>query len=148
MKVFVPRNIPKGWFKMNFQMGPISVSLVQLILLAVGMALSLVIWNGMVRSGASKATAAVFAIPVFIIFIVIAFFRISELGLVAFIAKLIRTNFLDTPRKFQENYERIDPADIALKKAKANDDQEKVRTNKYDAVDKDKLDKLKKDTLF
>lgn len=133
---------------MNFQMGPISVSLVQLILLAVGMALSLVIWNGMVRSGASKATAAVFAIPVFIIFIVIAFFRISELGLVAFIAKLIRTNFLDTPRKFQENYERIDPADIALKKAKANDDQEKVRTNKYDAVDKDKLDKLKKDTLF
>ena len=52
MKVFVPRNIPKGWFKMNFQIGPLNVSLVQLIILAVGMALALVIWKSMVRGEA------------------------------------------------------------------------------------------------
>lgn len=51
MKVFVPRNIPKGWFRMSFQMGPLTVTLVQLILLAAGMALALVVWNAMVRNG-------------------------------------------------------------------------------------------------
>jgi len=64
---------------MNFQMGPLSVTLVQLIILAVGMAVSLVIWNAMVRNGASKTTSAVFAVPVFVIFVVIAFFNISEM---------------------------------------------------------------------
>lgn len=79
MRVFIPRNIAKGWFRMNFQIGPLNVTLVQLIILAVGMALALVIWNAMVRGGAGKATAAVFAIPVFIIFVVIAFFNVSEM---------------------------------------------------------------------
>ncbi len=148
MKVFVPRNIQKGWFKMNFQMGPISVTLIQLILLAVGMAVALVIWNSMVKSGSTKTVAAVVAVPVFLIFVFIAFFKVSELGLVAFIAKLIRTNFLDAPKKFQDDYERIDPADIAIKKSKAAEDQVKVRVSKYDDVNDEKLNKLKKDTLF
>lgn len=133
---------------MNFQIGPLNVSLVQLIVLAVGMALALVIWNAMVRGGAGRATAAVFAIPVFIIFIVIAFFNVSEMGLVQFIAKLVRTNMLDTPRKFQEDYERIDPVDVALKMAKSNDNGKKTNIRKDDTVDENKLEKLKKDTIF
>lgn len=133
---------------MNFQMGPISVTLIQLILLAVGMAVALVIWNSMVKSGSTKTVAAVVAVPVFLIFVFIAFFKVSELGLVAFIAKLIRTNFLDAPKKFQDDYERIDPADIAIKKSKAAEDQVKVRVSKYDDVNDEKLNKLKKDTLF
>lgn len=147
MKVFVPRNIAKGWFKMNFQIGPLSVSLIQLVILAVGMALALVIWNGMVRGGAGKATAAVFAIPVFIIFVVIAFFNVSEMGLLQFIAKLIRTNMLDTPRKFQDDYERIDPLDIAIRKSKA-DDKKKSNIRKDNTVDQEKLDKLQEDSIF
>jgi len=79
MKVFVPRNIEKGWLKMNFQIGPLNVTLIQLILLAVGMAISLMIWNGMVKGGANKLLAFIVAIPIFIIFIVIAFFKVSEM---------------------------------------------------------------------
>lgn len=33
----------------------------------------------MVKSGASKTSAAVFAVPVFVLFVVIAFFNISEM---------------------------------------------------------------------
>ena len=132
---------------MSFSIGPLTVTLVQLILLAAGMALALVVWNTMVKSGSSKALAAVFAIPVFIIFVVIAFFNVSEMGLVAFIAKIVRTNFLDTPKKFQDDYERIDPLDIALKRSKA-DDHSKAYTKKTEAVDTDKLEKLEKDTIF
>lgn len=112
------------------------------------MALALVIWNAMVRGGASKATAAVFAIPVFIIFVVIAFFNVSEMGLMQFIAKIVRTNMLDTPRKFQDDYQRIDPVDIAIKKAKADDDKKKTNIRKDDDVDEDKLKKLQKDSIF
>ncbi len=84
----------------------------------------------------------------FIIFVVIAFFNVSEMGLTAFIAKIVRTNMLDTPRKFQDDYERIDPVDIALKKARADDDQKKVNVVKADDVDADKLKKLEKDNIF
>lgn|GEM_PF-5913659 len=79
---------------------------------------------------------------------VIAFFNVSEMGLMQFIAKLIRTNLLDTPKKFQDDYERIDPVDVVLKKARANDDQQKTNIKKTSEVNEDKLNKLKKDTLF
>lgn len=102
----------------------------------------------MVKSGSTKVTAAVVAVPVFLIFVFIAFFKVSELGLLAFVAKLIRTNFLDAPKKFQDDYERIDPADVAIKKSKADDEQVKVHTSKYDDVDNEKLKKLKEDTIF
>jgi len=80
--------------------------------------------------------------------VVIAFFNVSEMGLMQFIAKLIRTNLLDTPKKFQDDYERIDPVDVVLKKARANDDQQKTNIKKTSEVNEDKLNKLKKDTLF
>lgn len=81
-------------------------------------------------------------------FVVIAFFNVSELGLMAFIAKLVRTNMLDTPRKFQDDYERIDPVDIALKKSRADDDQKKTNVIKSDDVDEGKLKKLEDDNIF
>ncbi len=148
MRVFVPRNIQKGRFRMNFQIGPLNVTLIQLIVLAVGMALALVIRNAMVRGGATRLTAAVFAIPVFVIFVVIAFFNVSEMGLVQYLAKVIRTNLLDTTKKYQDDYERIDPVDIALKKADLEISQKKAHTKKTDTVDEDKLEKLKEDSIF
>jgi len=63
----------------------------------------------------------VLAIVVVIIFIVIAFFSISELGLIAFIAKLVRNNFFDTTKKFQINYEKQDPTKIKIKEAKSEE---------------------------
>lgn len=43
------------------------------------------------------------AIPVIGICLFIAFFKMSELSLIPFIAKLWRTRFLDTTKKFQAN---------------------------------------------
>jgi hypothetical protein len=42
----------------------------------------------------------------------------SELGLIAFISKLIRNFFFDTNRKFQANYDKIDSLKVAVKRAK------------------------------
>jgi len=60
---------------------------------------------------------------VFIIFIVIAFFKISELGLIAFIAKMVRNNFFDTTKKFQINYEKHNPTEIKIKEAKSEEEK-------------------------
>jgi hypothetical protein len=49
---------------------------------------------------------------------VIAFFNVSELSLLAFIAKKIKDNFLDVQKKFQSNYTKIDPTEITIQKAK------------------------------
>lgn len=58
------------------------------------------------------------------IFIAIAFFKISELPLIPFIAKMIRNNFFDTKRKFQENYTRENPVDIAIKQSRAGEEKQ------------------------
>jgi len=56
---------------------------------------------------------------------------------------------LDTPRKFQDDFERIDPVDIVIKKSKADDDQKQVNTRKDDDIDVAKLKDLqKKDNIF
>ncbi len=55
---------------------------------------------------------------------------------------------LDTPKKFQDDYDRIDPVDIALKKAKADDDKQKVNLRKEDDVNEGKLQQLKDDSIF
>jgi hypothetical protein len=53
-----------------------------------------------------------------LIFIVIAFFNISELNLLAFIAKRIKDTFLDVPKRFQMNYTKFDPVEISIAKTK------------------------------
>jgi hypothetical protein len=98
---------------MTFNIGPLTISILQLFILAVGIAISLAIFNGFAKS--SKVVGALFAIFVFIIFIVIAFFKISELTLIPFIAKLVRNNFFDTRKKFQVNYHRENPVEVLIK---------------------------------
>ena len=74
---------------------------------------------------------ALFAIPLFGIFLGIAFFKVSELALPAYIAKLIRTNFLDSPIKFQLNFTHMDPLEIMIKRATASfGEQTEVRDYK------------------
>jgi hypothetical protein len=60
----------------------------------------------------------VIAIIIFLIFMVIAFFNVSELSLLAFIAKKIKDTFLDVPKKFQSNYVKINPTDVVIEKSK------------------------------
>jgi hypothetical protein len=55
---------------------------------------------------------------VFLIFVVIAFFQVSELSLLAFIAKKIKDVFLDVQEKFQVNYTKFNPTEIMIQKSK------------------------------
>ncbi|MEI8091316.1 MAG: hypothetical protein WCG98_03580 [bacterium] len=57
-------------------------------------------------------------------FTLVAFFKISELSLIPFLAKLVRNNFFDTRKKFQENYHRENPVDIMIKENKATEDKQ------------------------
>lgn len=143
MKVFFPRNISGSWLNMSVQIWPATVTVVQLVLLAVGMGLSLVIRNQLIKSATtSKAIALIVTLPVFLIFVVVAFFKYSELRLHEFIAKMIKTNFLDATLKYQINYERMDPLMILFAKNK-NTDHSNVAETKEMIIDKEKLKKLR-----
>jgi hypothetical protein len=49
---------------------------------------------------------------------VIAFFNVSELNLLAFIAKKVKDLILDVPKKFQMNYVRMNPTEVIIAKSK------------------------------
>ena len=139
MKVVFPKNIKKWIFgTMSFQIWPFTISIIQLFILALGIALSLGIFNAFWQE--SKAIGIVFAIPVLIIFIIIAFFEVSELPLIPFLAKIAKTYFFDATKKFQVNYERIDPTTISIKEAASNE-KKQVITYKTDSdVNKETLE--------
>lgn len=65
--------------------------------------------------------AFLLALPILLIFILVAFFKYSELRLHEFVAKMIRTHFLDATKKYQVNYARPDPVSVLLAKARKTD---------------------------
>lgn len=137
MKVVYPKNIKKwllAW--LTFQIGPVNLSIIQLFLLAIGVAAGMGIFNAF--KWWSQWLGAVLAIATMIIFIVIAFFKISDLGLLAFIAKKVRNNFFDTTKKFQINYEKDNATEIKIKEAKSTEGQAIIE-NKESWFDKKKL---------
>lgn len=81
------------------------------------------------------------ALPIFLIFVFIAFFKYSELTLLPFIAKMIRTYFLDVTKKFQINYQKPDPKAIVIAKARKGD-HGVVISQKDLVLDKEKIEKL------
>ena len=136
MKVFVPRNIEKGMLNMNFQLWPITVSLVQLVLVAMGVWSWMMIWNGMTKAGADKILAGIPAWLIVFLFLFIAFFNVTELWLLPYAAKLRRTRFLDTTKKFQTNDTKIDSMQIMIKESHANyedvqEQEHKVLSSEY-----------------
>lgn len=141
MKIFIPRNISGGWFNMNVQVGPATISVFQLILLAIGLGLWVGVWNTLYNNGVARSTAFFVAIPIFLVFVFIAFFKYSELTLLPFISKMITTYFLDTTKKFQINRAKPDPKAIALAKTRMTD-HDVVISQKSFVLDKEKLEKL------
>ncbi len=88
-----------------------------------------------------KRVAAIIAFPIVLLFIIIAFFKFSELTLLPFIAKMIKTYFLDVTKKFQINRNRPDP--IAISTAKFNKtDHDVIIEHKQLIIDQKKVDKL------
>ena len=72
----------------------------------------------------------------------IAFFNVSELNLLAFIAKKIKDNFLDVPKKFQVNYMKLDPTEITIAKSKQEKWNQRIEIK--EELDVSKLNEIEK----
>lgn len=145
MKVFYPKNISWGWFSLSFPIWPFKVTLAQLLILAAWAAISLAVWQAVNKSGANKLLGIMLSVPIMVIFLVVAFFEISEMNLAQFIIKIIRTNILDESIKYQTNSERIDPNDIIIKKIKAHiaDSERTISDDKSgERISSDQLKKI------
>ena len=147
MKVPFPKNIEKGILSgMTLNLGPISLSIVQLLLTAVWVGIGLAVFNGVAKAW-STTMWVIFAIPVLILFLMIAFFKVSEMSLLEYVAKLFRNRFFDTTRKFQVNFEKFDQTKILAKESKWDWSKKKIeyKENKLDA---DVLQSIKDDRLL
>ena len=126
---------------MSFQLWPINLSIIQLFIVGIGVASAVGVFNGFSKSGA-KAVWAILAIVIFLFAVFIAFFKMSELGLLWFIAKMIRNNFFDTTKKFQVNYEKQNHLDVLIKEAKSVDQKQTVFERKDSWFSKEKVEKI------
>lgn len=130
---------------MTFSVWPLTISILQLFIMAVGIALWLAAFNSFAKSG-SKVIGVLIALIILIIFAAIAFFKISELALVPFVAKMVRNNFFDTKKKFQENYTRESPVDIMIKENKATEEKQVIE-QKVGWLSKERISEIEKGGL-
>ncbi len=115
--------------------------------MAIWVAISLGLFNAV-----SKIWWKVFGILVALIvlafFVIIAFFKVSELWLLAFIAKLLRNNFFDSTKKYQNNYPRNDKIEIEIKEWKEWKQTQKIDYKMDKNFDRKKIDDIDKSWLL
>ena len=137
-----PQHIKKWFFSwVAFSVMGFSISFIQLIILAVWIVFALWVFSTFSNANA-KWLGLIFAIIIFIIFLVIAFFNVSELNLLAFIAKKIKDFFLDVPKKFQVNYSKLDPTEITISKSKQEKWKQRIEIKEW--LDMTKLSEIEK----
>lgn len=142
MKVVFPKNIKKWMLAgMTFSIWPLNLSIVQLFVVGIWVAAAMAIFNGFSKSW-GKAIGALLAIITLLIFVFIAFFKMSELALIPFVSKLVRNLFFDTTKKFQTNYNRIDPLKISRRKAKGDDQKQTIFEQKDRWYTQEKLNEI------
>ena len=140
MKVMFPQHIKKWFFSgAAFSIMGFSISFIQLIILAIWAVFALWAFSTFSNSDA-KWVWIVFAVIIFLIFIVIAFFNVSELNLLAFIAKKVKDLFLDVPKKFQVNYTKLNPTEVII--AKSRQEKWKKRIEIKEELDMSKLNEI------
>lgn len=132
---------------MTFTIGPFSVTLIQLLMLAIGVAWFLGIFQAMAWNWFSRLVSVLMGLPVLLIFIFIAFFKISELTLVPFIAKIVSTYFLDSSVKYQVNFPKDSKADMTIKRQKYRVQEQVVKKNK-ERIEQKGLDKISSSWLL
>lgn len=142
MRVFVPRHIEWWMFNMNLSLGPLNISMIQLFILAIWVAISLSLWNWLTNAWLDNTVAAILVAPIVIIFIFVAFFKMSELTLLPFIAKLLRTYFFDATKKYYVNCKKVDPIEVMKKKIKQWKPEQKIQEKKPMQIDQEKMRKL------
>ncbi len=136
MKVMFPQHIKKWFFAgVAFSIMGFSVSFIQLIVLAVGVVFALWVFSTFSNADA-KWTGLVLGVLIFLIFVVIAFFQVSELNLLAFIAKKIKDSFLDVQKKFQVNYTKHNPTEVIIEKSKQEKWKQRIEIKEWFDVDK------------
>jgi len=136
MKVMFPQHIKKWFFSwVAFSVMWFSISFVQLIIMAIGVVFALWVFSTFNNSGA-KWAGLVLAIIIFIIFLIIAFFQVSELSLIAFIAKKIKDSFLDVQKKFQVNYAKHNPTEITIEKSKQEKWKQRIEIKEWFDIEK------------
>ena len=137
MKAVFPKNIKKGLLAwLTFPIGPFTISIIQLFILAIGIALALVVFTQFQET--SKAMWIICGIPIFLIFAIIAFFDVSELNIVAFFAKIIQNHFFDSTEKFQTMTEKANKTELTIKRYKTENKKQKIEFKtdiKLDDVD-------------
>lgn len=137
-----PQHIKKWFFSgVAFSIMGFSISFIQLIILAIWAVFSLWAFSAFSNSDA-KWLWIIFAVIIFLIFLVIAFFNISELNLLAFIAKKIKDLFLDVPKKFQVNYPKLNPTEVLIAKSKQEKWKKKIEIK--EELDMSKLNEIEK----
>ena len=147
MKVVYPKNIQKGLFAgMTFTIGPLTISIIQLFILAIGIAIALAAFNTLAKAG-SKILGIFVALIILIIFIIVVFFKVSELSLIPFLAKMARNNFFDTKKKYQVNYNKENPLDILLQETRAKEEKQVIEY-KSGKMNKQKIADIEKSGLI
>ena len=145
MKAVFPKNIQKGLLAgLILTVGPISVSIVQIFILALGVAAAFFAFNQFQK--VNRVIGWVSAVFVFLIFVIIAFFKISEMNLLEFIMKFIKSHFIDTAEKYQTNYNKPNPLEIRFAKNKAQ--EWKVKIEYKTGISLEKVDQLEKSGLL
>jgi hypothetical protein len=119
--------------------------MIQMFLMAIGIVIALTTFSTMSKAGA-QALGLILAISIFLLFLVITFFKVSEMNLVEFIAKKIRDFFLDTTQKFQINFKKNHPIDIMIAKARRRESKQKIEIKGN--LDASKVDALGKGGLL
>lgn len=143
MKVTFPKNIKKWILSgMTLNLGPISLSIVQLFLVAVWVGLALAVFKAGSKSW-SSVVGVIFAIPVLLIFLLIAFFKVSEMGLLEYIAKLFRNRFFDTTKKYQNNFGKLNQTEILIKEFRQEEKKQKIEQKDW-KIDETMLEDIKK----
>lgn len=147
MKVIFPKNINKWIFaSMSFQVWPLTITVIQLFILALGVASALAIFNSVGQD--SRMIWLVVAIPVFVLFVIIAFFKISELSLIPFLAKLMRTYFFDATKKFQVNFDKANTTELIIKKTKLKEKKQSITFKTDGNLNEKVLDDIQKGWLL
>lgn len=141
MKTFIPQNIEWWIFDSKLNMWWLSISIIQLFILAGWVWIWLWIWNSISKSTWDKFIATIIAAPILILALALAFFKKSELWLIAYIAKIIKNVFIETDRAYQVNYKRIDPTEVHTQFVKTAKIEQKLEEKMLN-IDKEKLSKL------
>lgn len=80
----------------------------------------------------------------FVLFIIIAFFEVSELPLIPFLAKLAKTYIFDATKKYQVNYDKIDEITISIQQARSKEKKQVIAYKTNQDIDAKTLEGIEK----